>query len=70
MKTHLSITANGRPYQVPVGTTLRQFVESRGQLMERVVCERNQQALTPAEARTVVLADGDSLEIIRIVAGG
>lgn len=70
MKTLLTITANGQPYQVPPGTTLPQFVESRGQLMERVVCERNREALTPAEARAVVLADGDSLEIVRIVAGG
>jgi thiamine biosynthesis protein ThiS len=35
-----------------------------------VVVERNGRALTPGDARSTVLADGDVLEIVRIVAGG
>ena len=43
---------------------------SLGLKMDRVVVERNGQALTPEEARRTLLADGDRLEIVRIVAGG
>ena len=38
--------------------------------LERVVVERNGEPLTPSEARESPLADGDRLEIVRIVAGG
>ena len=46
------------------------FVDSLDLDMDRVVVERNGQALTPEEARRTHLADGDRLEIVRIVAGG
>jgi len=32
--------------------------------------ERNGAALTPTEAQQTILADGDRLEIVRIVPGG
>lgn len=68
--SEISITANGKPYAVAPGCSLPDFVEARGLAIDRVVVERNGAALTPAEARRVVLADGDALEIVRIVAGG
>ncbi len=66
----LTVQANGRPYTVAEGTSLSAFVEGRGLALERVVVERNGQPLTQAEAKGVILAEGDRLEIVRIVAGG
>lgn len=70
MNGTISVTANGRNYDVPAGQTLDTFLESIGQTPRLVVVERNQQALTPGEARQSTLENGDVLEIVRIVAGG
>ncbi|KAF0094001.1 MAG: sulfur carrier protein [Puniceicoccaceae bacterium 5H] len=70
VKETIEITANGAPYQLEAGTTLPAFLEQRSQAVRRVVVERNGEALTPAEAEQTVLAAGDRLEIVRIVAGG
>jgi thiamine biosynthesis protein ThiS len=70
MPATIVITANGRRYDVPVAQPLDAFLESVGQKPKQVVVERNGQALTPGEARAATLADGDVLEIVRIVAGG
>lgn len=66
----MHIIANGESYDLEPGTSLDAFVEARGLALPRVVVERNGEPLTPAEARTATLADGDRLEIVRIVAGG
>jgi sulfur carrier protein len=70
MPATIAITANGRRYEVAAEQTLGAFLESVGQKPRLVVVERNGQALTPGEARTTTLADGDVLEIVRVVAGG
>jgi thiamine biosynthesis protein ThiS len=66
----IAITANGHRYEVPAGQRLDAFLESVGQQPKQVVVERNGRALTPGEARAATLAEGDVLEIVRIVAGG
>lgn len=66
----MRIVANSEPFELPEGTTLAAFVADRALALERVVVERNGEALTPGEARETVLAEGDRLEIVRIVAGG
>lgn len=66
----ISITANGKSYQVQPGSTIPDFL-SRLQLAPyRVVVEHNHQALTPAEMKKQALQDGDNLEIVKVVAGG
>jgi sulfur carrier protein len=70
MPATIAITANGRRYDVPSDQSLDAFLESVGQQPRQVVVERNGRALTPGEARAAKLADGDVLEIVRIVAGG
>ncbi len=70
MSELITITANGEVYTLADRTPLAAFLENRGQAIERVVVERNGEALSPSEARTVRLADGDRLEVVRIVAGG
>ncbi|TVR52168.1 MAG: sulfur carrier protein ThiS [Puniceicoccaceae bacterium] len=66
----MKITANGKPYEVAEDTSLDDFLASLDLEPVLVVVERNRAALTPGEARRTRLEDGDSLEIVRIVAGG
>ncbi len=67
---HIHITANGKAYQLPAGTTLPEFLDQLQLAPRRVAVEHNHNALTPAELRKQNLADGDSLEIVKVVAGG
>ncbi|MGF1448628.1 MAG: sulfur carrier protein ThiS [Opitutales bacterium] len=66
----ITITANGTQCEVPARTTLPAFLESRSTPLGRVVVEYNGRALTREQSRVVVLADGDRLEVVRVVAGG
>ena len=70
MGASITITANGRHYDIPAAQRLDDFLQSLGLQPKFVVVERNGTALTPAEARSTVLAPDDVLEIVRIVAGG
>ena len=66
----ISVTANGRPYPVHAGATIADFVRDRGLEPKMVVVERNGDAVTPASVHSTRLADGDRLEVVRVVAGG
>ena len=66
----INITANGETFSLAPGTALPDFLAERGQAPERVVVERNGEALTQSEAKAATLENGDVLEIVRIVAGG
>lgn len=66
----IQITANGDSFQIKPNTSLIDFLKSLELQPEQVVVERNRQALTQGECAQAKLADGDSLEIVRIVAGG
>ncbi len=66
----IQITANGESFAIAENTTLPAFLAERGQAPERVVVERNGEALTQSEAKAATLQNGDVLEIVRIVAGG
>lgn len=68
--TTISITANGKLCAVAPGTPLPDFLRSLDLAPTRVIVEHNRQALTQAEAQAVRLAEGDQLEIVRLVAGG
>lgn len=67
---HVRIIANGKPFSVCAGTSLPEFLESINLSIKNVVVERNQIALSPMDAKKTLIEDGDSLEIVRIVAGG
>ncbi|MBK1880076.1 sulfur carrier protein ThiS [Pelagicoccus mobilis] len=66
----MTITANGQSFDLESGTTLPAFLESIGHKVGLVIVERNKQALSPSEAADVTLEDGDTLEVVKIVAGG
>ena len=64
------IVANGKTFNVREGISLPQFLESINLSIKNVVVERNRIALSPMDAKNTLIEDGDSLEIVRIVAGG
>jgi thiamine biosynthesis protein ThiS len=70
MPATITITANGARHELSASLALDDFLKSVGLAPQLVVVERNRQPLTPSEARRTVLADGDVLEVVRIVAGG
>ena len=66
----MKIKANGQDFELETGTSLPDFLESIGLKVGLVVVERNKQALSPSEAKHVTLENHDTLEIVKIVAGG
>ncbi len=66
----VQIVANGKTFNVSEGISLPQFLESINLSIKNVVVERNRIALSPMDAKNTLIEDGDSLEIVRIVAGG
>ncbi len=66
----IRVCANGESFEAAFGTSLPDFLKQRGLALERVVVERNGEALSPHEASAITLQDNDHLEIVRIVAGG
>lgn len=64
------VIANGSPVPVALPCTLEAFLVARGLLPRSVVVEHNGEAVAPSEFAARPLADGDRLEIVRIVAGG
>jgi sulfur carrier protein len=66
----VQLTVNGKPSEVPEGTSLPALVESLGLRVGSVVVEHNGTALLRSELVDVALHDGDRLELVRAVAGG
>jgi len=66
----ITITVNGRPATAPAGIRIPDFLRAEGLDPQRVVVEWNGRAQTRAESAAVALSEGDTLEIVRIVAGG
>jgi sulfur carrier protein len=64
------VRANGKPFDVAVGTSVEAFVVSRGLDPRSVVVERNGEPLERSRYSDVELNDGDRLELVRAVAGG
>ena len=66
----ISVTANGEGFEADPGAPLEDFLQRLGLEPDQVVVEFNGAALPPSRRREVRLADGDRMEIVRIVAGG
>lgn len=65
-----AIIANGKRYEVQLPCTIEAFLIRRGLPPRSVVVEWNGNAVAASEFGEIALSDGDSLEIVRIVAGG
>ncbi len=66
----IQVRANGKPFDVPVGTSVAGFIRARDLDPAFVVVEWNGEPLERARYESVALADRDRLELIRAVAGG
>lgn len=66
----MRVTVNGGPRDLPDGLGLVALIEQLGLRPGSVVVERNGEALPRSTMDGVVLADGDTLELVRAVAGG
>lgn len=66
----LKLIVNGEERDVPAGVTARELVESFGLKPEVVVVERNEEVVKRDRLAHVVLAPGDRIEIIQMIAGG
>ena len=64
------IIANGNTVKVAVPCSIEAFLIAQDLLPRSVVVEHNGEAVAPSEFKERLLADGDRLEIVRIVAGG
>ncbi len=66
----MNLVVNGEPQDLPDGSTAGDLVRAAGLGTGWVVVERNGEALLRSEVDTVLLADGDVIELVRAVAGG
>jgi sulfur carrier protein len=64
------VIANGRTMETALPCSIAEFLRAREFLPRSVVVEHNGEAVAPSEFEKRALADGDRLEIVRIVAGG
>ena len=64
------VIANGQKVSASVPCSIEQFLVLEQLLPRSVVVEHNGDAVAPSEFARRLLADGDRLEIVKIVAGG
>ncbi|MEE2947837.1 MAG: sulfur carrier protein ThiS [Verrucomicrobiota bacterium] len=68
--TPQTVTANGRQIATGLPLSLHGFLEAQGMLPCSVVVELNGEAVPPSEFVERQLKAGDSMEIVKVVAGG
>jgi sulfur carrier protein len=64
------VIANGQEIAAGLPCTLEAFLVAQGLLPRSVVVEHNGEAVAPSEFTRRMLATGDRIEIVKIVAGG
>lgn len=65
-----TVIANGQKISAKFPCSLEEFLVAQKLLPRSVVVEHNGEAVAPSEFSNRQLADGDRLEIVKIVAGG
>jgi thiamine biosynthesis protein ThiS len=64
------VIANGREIATGLPVSLQGFLEGQGMLPRSVVVELNGEAVPPSEFAKRQLKADDSIEIVKVVAGG
>ncbi len=64
------VTVNGKPEELPPGSTLRQLIEKAGLGDKACAAEVNRQLVPRKEHTARVLKDGDVVELVSLVGGG
>jgi len=66
----MKLTVNGKPVELPGGSTVAALVSHLGVEPARVAIERNQDVVPRRTWSEAQLADGDQVEIVTFVGGG
>jgi sulfur carrier protein len=66
----MDVVANGKQVHLAEGASVADLLDHLNVGARVVVVERNGEPIDRRAAATVVLADGDRLEVVRAVAGG
>lgn len=67
----ITVVANGRPVELPDGSTLTSLLDVLGVPAKAVAAmEHNGEPVARAEHAARPLSDGDRVELVRAVAGG
>ena len=66
----MKATINGETRELPDGTTVAALLEELGAPRFGIAVARNDRVVRRSEYETHVIADGDTIEIIKAVAGG
>ena len=65
-----TVSANGREIATGLPVSLHDFLKAQGMLPRSVVVELNGEAVTPSEFVERQLSAGDTMDIVKVVAGG
>ena len=63
------VRINGEQMNV-AGTTISKFLQEAGYNMERIVVEKNMEIVPKANYDSILLEDGDEVEVVSFVGGG
>jgi thiamine biosynthesis protein ThiS len=66
----MKLVVNGKPVELPDGSTVAALVSQLGVEPARVAIERNQDVVPRRTWAEAQLADGDQIEIVTFVGGG
>ena len=66
----MKVSVNGEVCELPDGITVGALLESLGAARNGIAVARNERVVRRAEFDTHTLVDGDTVEIIKAVAGG
>lgn len=70
MAESVNVRINGRPESVPAGLSVTTLLAHLGFGQIPMLVEHNGLALFPRDFAATPIAEGDALELIRVVAGG
>ena len=66
----MNVRVNGQDREVPDGCTIAKLVESLGYGARQVVVEHNGEAVERGRFAEIPIVEGDTVEVVRAVAGG
>lgn len=66
----MKATINGELREMPEGTTLAALLDALGVTRNGIAVAKNDSVVRRADYETSTIAEGDSVEIIKAVAGG
>ncbi len=66
----MQLRVNGRPAELPDGTTVADLVAARAEEHRRIAVARNADVVPRSAWATTVLVEGDAVEVLVAVAGG